>query len=138
MCGPGAQVLCEVEITSHDQSRDGRYYIEVVGRRRLRCERDWQDNSNLRVAVVSELSDDAILPQQEATLAAAAAALTAASMALIRVTFQRTGRLDMGTMEVLGADPPSDFEALGLWCHRGVRESPAVDATCIVRAGPPR
>ena len=72
MCGPGAQVLCEVEITSHDQSRDGRYYIEVVGRRRLRCERDWQDNSNLRVAVVSELTDDAILPQQEPTLAAAA------------------------------------------------------------------
>ena len=67
-------MLCEVEITSHDQSRDGRYYIEVVGRRRLRCERDWQDNSNLRVAVVSELTDDAILPQQEATLAAAAAA----------------------------------------------------------------
>ena len=56
MCGPGAQVLCEVEITSHDQSRDGRYYIEVVGRRRLRVERDWQDNSNLRVAVVSELA----------------------------------------------------------------------------------
>ena len=129
MAGPGAQVLCEVEITSHDQSRDGRYYIEVVGRRRLRCERDWQDNSNLRVAVVSELTDDAILPQQEATLAAAAAALTAASMALIRVTFQKTGRLDMGTMEVLGADPPADFEALGLWCRRGVPASPAVDTT---------
>ena len=32
MAGPGAQVLCEVEITSLDQSRDGRYYIEVVGR----------------------------------------------------------------------------------------------------------
>ena len=123
MAGPGAQVLCEVEITSHDQSRDGRYYIEVVGRRRLRCERDWQDNSNLRVAVVSELTDDAILPQQEATLAAAAA-LTAASIALIRVTFQRTGRLDMGTMEVLGADPPADFEALGLWSAALVNELP--------------
>ena len=39
-------------------------------------------------------------------------------MALIRVTFQKTGRLDMGTMEVLGADPPADFEAFGLWAAR--------------------
>ena len=76
---PAPAMLCEVEITSHDQSRDGRYYIEVVGRRSLRCERDWQDNSNLR-SVVSELTDDAILPQQESTPAAAAAALTAASI----------------------------------------------------------
>ena len=133
MAGPGAQVLCEVEITSHDQSRDGRYYIEVVGRRRLRCERDWQDNSNLRVAVVSELTDDAILPQQEPTLAAAAAALTAASMALIRVTFQKTGRLDMGTMEVLGADPPSDFEHLGLWAAALVNELPPLRAVRDIR-----
>ena len=133
MAGPGAQVLCEVEITSHDQSRDGRYYIEVVGRRRLRVERDWQDNSNLRVAVVSELSDDAILPQQEATLAAAAAALTAASMALIRTTYQRSGRLDPSTMEVLGAEPPSDFEALGLWAGALIHELPPLRASRDIR-----
>ena len=54
-------------------------------------------------------------------------------MALIRVTFRKTGRLDMGTMEVLGADPPADFEALGLWSAALVNELPPLQAVRDIR-----
>jgi Lon protease-like protein len=133
MAGPGAQVFCEVEIVTSEQSRDGRYYIEVVATRRLRAARDWVDNSGLRVAVVSELIDDAILPQHGFSLLASAAALTAASMALIRETRQKTGRLDAGTMEVLGAEPPSEAEALGLWAALLLLELPPLQAARDIR-----
>lgn len=133
MADPGAQVFCEVEIVNNEQSRDGRYHIEVVATRRLRAVRDWVDNTGLRVAVVSELTDDAVLPQHGFSLLASAAALTAASMELIRETRQKNGRLDDGTMEVLGAEPPAAAEALGLWAAALVNELPPLRAVRDIR-----
>ena len=39
----------------------------------------------------------------------------------------------MGTMEVLGADPPADFEALGLWAAALVNELPPLQAVRDIR-----
>ena len=39
----------------------------------------------------------------------------------------------MGTMEVLGADPPADFEELGLWSAALVNELPPLQAVRDIR-----
>ena len=112
---PAPKCSAKWKLRAHDQSRDGRYYIEVVGRRtpamraRLARQLEYASRSSRSSRTTpSSRSRKRHWPPRRRRL-------TAASMALIRVTFQRTGRLDMGTMEVLGAAPPSDFEELGLW-----------------------
>ena len=115
MCGPGAQVLCEVEITSTTSRATGATTSRSSVEGACAVERDWQDNSNLRVAVVSELTDDAVLPQQEATLRRGGGGVDGgvdgAHSHYVPENVGPAGSVYDGGPR---RRPPSDFEALGL------------------------
>lgn len=113
-------VACEAEVVECQPQPDGRFYLEIVGRRRFRVAAAWEADG-YRVATPSFFADD---PPADAAAAAATASLAARVEAVADVWVERikraaASRSDVRVLDLLqragGKPPPGAHEALSFW-----------------------
>ena len=113
-------VATEAEVVECQPQPDGRYYLEIVGRRRFRVDRLWETDG-YRVASPTYFAD---APPPDAETAARTAALAADVEALAdtwvdRIKTAASRRADARVLDVLvragGKPPRGAHEALSFW-----------------------
>ncbi|KAK9818667.1 hypothetical protein WJX74_001284 [Apatococcus lobatus] len=113
-------VACECEILECQPQPDGRFYLEIQGKRRFRVERAWEQDG-YRVAQPVFFADDRLqTAQEQADLAAAMTAVTAlADQWVDKVKALTLSRRGFRVLEVLhraGAKPNAPTpEPLSFW-----------------------
>ncbi|WOL01693.1 LON peptidase N-terminal domain and RING finger protein 1 [Canna indica] len=117
--GSIADFACEVEIIECEPLPDGRFYLEVEGRRRFRIVRS-RDQDGYRVAEVEWVQD--IFPEESQErenirqMASGAAELTKAWIRRARETTRLARRLrQLELMESEGMPKPDDPERFSFW-----------------------
>ncbi|KAK9843647.1 hypothetical protein WJX81_000969 [Elliptochloris bilobata] len=113
------EVATECEITECQPQPDGRYHLEIVGRRRFRIEEAWELDG-YRVARPGVMAD--ARPEAGSAEAAELEALTEQATQLVAQWIERVRRLLVGEVRVLELlrragerPPPGDHEALSFW-----------------------
>lgn len=116
------EVACEAEITECHPQVDGRFYIEVVGRRRFKPTEVWEQDG-YRVARPEYVTDE--VPAADTEEAEALQAVAAEVEGLADAWLQRLRTLSRGHRGIAdlvlraGAKPAShDVEALSFWVAR--------------------
>jgi hypothetical protein len=112
------RVGCEAEVLECQPQPDGRFYLEIVGRRRFRLGDDWETDG-YRVASATFFSDSSPPgAAAEAEVAALAAAVEALADAWVKRA-RAAGRADARVLDVLARagdkPPPGRHEALSFW-----------------------
>lgn len=118
------EVACEAEITECNALPDGRFYLEIVGRRRFQP-LDPQEQDGYRVARAQYLRDDPVAPESPAADAqlALCSKVEAAAASLVE-RLQSLGQTRRGVAELLQrlGDKPTggDAEELSFWAANAV------------------
>ena len=112
------RVGCEAEVLECQPQPDGRFYLEIVGRRRFRIGEDWETDG-YRVCSARFFRDS---PPADAAAAAEVASLSSSVEALADAWVKRAraaGRADARVLDVLARagdkPPPGQHEALSFW-----------------------
>jgi len=112
------RVGCEAEVLECQPQPDGRFYLEIVGRRRFRIAEDWETDG-YRVASAAFFRDS---EPADAAAAAELVSLSASVEALADAWVKRAraaGRADARVLDVLARagdkPPPGHHEALSFW-----------------------
>ncbi|CAD7703702.1 unnamed protein product, partial [Ostreobium quekettii] len=112
------RVACECEITECEPLPDGRYYLEVIGRRRIHIKEHWEQDG-YRVGKVEQMHDDTPLDaSQVAKLAGEIKATTSNFLSLLRTILAKRGPRN-SALQLLGrvSEEPSatDPETISFW-----------------------
>ncbi|BDA43943.1 LON peptidase N-terminal domain and RING finger protein 3 [Coccomyxa sp. Obi] len=115
------EVACECEILECQPQPDGRFYLEVVGRRRFKIQQSWEQDG-YRVAAPRYFADEAPpagSPEAAELAALAGAVASRAELWVDKVKAYARGRRGIRVMELLqraGEKPAAgDAEALSFW-----------------------
>lgn len=117
--GSVADVACEVEIVECEPLPDGRFYLEVIGRRRFRILQSW-DQDGYRVAQVEWIEDihppEGSREREDLTELASGAAELARSCIRSAREAARTGRRSRHMeLQAEGMPGPQDPERFSFW-----------------------